>query len=196
LPLLLKAAAQVRREIRGVRLAVASYNERQAELARSLVAAGPAPAEVFVARTPELIAAADCCLACSGSVSLELLYHAKPAAIVYRVGWLTYQVVRRLVNVRHITLVNLLASQQPFASSPPAGEEILFPEYPTWRDSSREIAGHAIQWLSDEGSRQRLIARLCDLRDRVATPGASATAADYIVSHCRPASSPRSAAAA
>jgi len=189
LPLLLKAAAQVRREVRGVRLAIASYNERQAEIARALVAAGPAPAEVFVAQTPELIAAADCCLACSGSVSLELLYHAKPAVIVYRVGWLTYQVVRRLVNVRYITLVNLLASDCPFldgSGSTPYGlrpmdqEQPLYPEFPTWRDCSAEMAQHVVGWLNDEASRQRLISRLMALREQVAAGGASASAAEYI----------------
>jgi lipid-A-disaccharide synthase len=181
LPVLLKAAARVRREVRGVRLAVASYNERQADLARRLVAAGPAPADVFVSRTPELISAADCCLACSGSVSLELLYHAKPAVIVYRVGWLTYKIVHRLVNIRCISLVNMLASQEPFAAVAPAGEEVLYPEYPTWRDCSEEVAGNAIGWLRDEGRRQRLISRLMELRERVAGAGASATAADYIL---------------
>jgi lipid-A-disaccharide synthase len=189
LPLLLKAAAQVRRQVREARLVIASYNEPQARIARELVDVGPVPAEVFVARTPELIAAADCCLACSGSVSLELLYHAKPAVIVYRVGWLTYQIIRRLVNVRYITLVNLMASNHPFVTDTlaqpcsvhaPEHEQVLYPEYPTWRDCSEEIAQHAIGWLNDERSRQRLISRLMQLRDRVAAGGASATAADYI----------------
>ena len=113
-----------------------------------MVAAGPVPAEVFVGRTPELIAAADCCLACSGSVSLELLYHAKPSVIVYRVGWLTIKCVRPLMNVRYITLVNLLASEQPLVrrghAEPAAAsrtEEALYPEYPTWRDCSTESPG-------------------------------------------------------
>jgi lipid-A-disaccharide synthase len=186
LPLLLKAAAQVRRSCSGVRIAVASYNEPQAAMARELVATGPVPAEVFVGHTPELIAAADCCLACSGSVSLELLYHAKPAVIVYRVGWLTYQIVRPLVNVRYITLVNLLASNQPFVAGPRQtyadhNDDVIFPEYPTWSDCSMQIAQHAIGWLNDEGSRQRVISRLLHLRDQVAAGGASATAADYIV---------------
>ncbi len=183
LPLLLKAGAQVRRECPGVRLAIASYNDQQAAMARELVAAGPAPAEVFVSRTPELIAAAECCLACSGSVSLELLYHAKPAVIVYRVGWLTYQVVRRLINVRYITLVNLLASEQPFVNGSGQGtnETPLYPEFPTWQDCSAGVARHAIGWLSDEAQRQRLISRLVKLREEVAAGGASATAAEYIV---------------
>jgi lipid-A-disaccharide synthase len=114
LPMLLKAAALVRRETPAVRVVIASYNEVQAEMARQLVATGPVPAEVFISRTPELISAADCCLATSGSVSLELLYHAKPAVIVYKVSWLLAQAVRRLASTRYITLVNLLASDRPF----------------------------------------------------------------------------------
>jgi lipid-A-disaccharide synthase len=191
LPLLLAAAARVRREVRGVRLAVASYNEKQAALARTLVAAGPVPADVHLGRTPELIAAAECCLAVSGSVSLELLYHATPSVVVYRVPRWLYAVMRRMVQVRYITLVNLLATgeplqtngqRQPYEAGGVGHEQVLFPEYPTWQDRSADIADHAIRWLSDEPSRQRLIGRLCELRHRVATGGASARAADYIVS--------------
>lgn len=173
LPLLLKAAAQVRREVRDVRVAVASYNERQAAMARELIAAGPVPAEVYVGRTPELISAAECCLACSGSVSLELLYHAKPSVIVYRVSWLTYQIVRPLIRVPHISLVNLL-SREP-----------VFPEFPTWRDCSAEVARHAVGWLNEESSRRRVIGRLEELRDEVAAGGASAVAAAYIMGALR-----------
>jgi lipid-A-disaccharide synthase len=190
LPMLLAAAERVRRAVGGVRLAIASYSEKQASLARQLVAAAGAPAEVHVGRTPELIEAAECCLACSGSVSLELLYRARPSVIVYRVPWWLYAVVRRMMNVRYITLVNLLACDQPLATggrlapyAPGAAghEQVLFPEYPTWRDRSREIAEHAIGWLTDEPARQRLIARLEALRERVAAGGASARAAEYIV---------------
>ncbi len=169
LPLLLKAAAQVRREVRDVRVAVASYNERQAKVARELIATGPVPAEVYVGRTPELISAAECCLACSGSVSLELLYHAKPSVIVYRVSWLTYQIVRPLIRVPHISLVNLLS------------KEPVFPEFPTWRDCSAEVAGHAIGWLMDEAGRRQVVGQLEALRAEIAVGGASAVAAEYIM---------------
>jgi lipid-A-disaccharide synthase len=172
LPMLLKAAAIVQHNVKDVRVAVASYNERQAAMARELVAAANVPADVFVGRTPELIASAECCLACSGSVSLELLFHAKPSVIVYRTSWWLYQTVRWLVNVRFITLVNLLADEPP-----------LFPEYPTWQDKSSEVAGHAMEWLTNEFSRQRLIKKLTELRDQVAAGGSSARAADYIVQH-------------
>lgn len=181
LPTLLKAAARVQQQVPDVQVAIASYNEKQAEMARSLLARQSLDAEIFVGRTPELIAAAHSCLACSGSVSLELLYHAAPAAIVYRVAWPTYQLVRQMVNVRYITLVNLMASREPFAKSTPAGEQPLYPEFATWRDCSGQLAERAIGWLNDESSRQQLISQLKDLRSKVAGAGASSTAADYIL---------------
>jgi len=184
LPDLLKAAAKVKAACPNVKLMIASYNEPQAAVARKLVAGTGVEAHVFVGRTAELIAAADCCLACSGSVSLELLYHAKPAVILYRVGWLTYQYVSRMVNVRYICLVNLLASKRPLGAarvSEGEGDEILFPEFPAWRDRSEDVAKHAIGWLQNEPVRQRLIGRLTALRSQVASGGASARAADYIV---------------
>jgi len=192
LPQLLQAAARVRGEVPGVRLAVASYNERQAAIARRFVERSGVAADVHVGHTPELILSAEACLACSGSVSLELLYHAKPSVILYKVPWWTYLVVRRLVKVRYATLVNLLTTDQLYADAAhrglyerngPGHEHVLMPEYPTWRDRSADIAAHVIEWLTDESARQRTIAGLTALRDRIGAGGASATAAQYIVSH-------------
>jgi lipid-A-disaccharide synthase len=182
----------------GVRFAIASYSERQAEMARSMAVASFCNAEVFVHRTPELISAATCCLACSGSVSLELLHHAVPSVMVYQVPWWLYQSVRSLMNVRYMTLANLLASDrpflaphesaQPYAEDAPGHEQVLFPEYPTWRDRSADVARHAIGWLSNESARQAIIGRLAALRDHVGQSGASQRAADYLVQHLAAAS--------
>ncbi len=202
LPDLLKAAAKIKHQCPDVRFAIASYNVRQADMARTMATNAGLPSDIHVNRTPELIAAADCCLACSGSVSLELLYHAKPAVVTYRVGWLTYQVVRHLMNARYITLVNLLASDHPLcgttatAHSDQPTEAALFPEFPTWRDCSDQIAAHALNWLTNEPTRQQVIQRLHTLRDHFATGGASARAAEYIVTALRNCESLDSARAA
>ena len=92
--------------------------------------------------------------------------------------------------------MNLLATDRPFLdpgepvrvyeAGAPGHEQVLLPEYPTWRDRSVEVAAHASGWLNDEVSRQRLIARLATLRDRFAIRGASKTAADYIARHLGP----------
>ena len=95
---------------------------------------------------------ADCCMACSGSVSLELLHHATPTVILYWISRTAYFVQRFFRKVKYITLVNLLAGDG-------RGEEI-FPEYLTCEDRSAAIAGHVIEWLSDAAKRQSRVAEL------------------------------------
>jgi len=45
------------------------------------------PVEVHAGRTPEIIHLAHSCIAVSGSVGLELLYHGKPSVVTYREHW-------------------------------------------------------------------------------------------------------------
>ena len=72
------------------------------------------PVEVYVGRTAEIIEAADCAMAVSGSVSLELLYHTKPTVILYYISRFAYFVQTFFRKVRYITLVNLLTATDLF----------------------------------------------------------------------------------
>lgn len=185
----LKAATLVHRQVPETRFAIASFNESQAALARDLVQTCGLPVEVCVGRTPELIHLSRCCMACSGSVSLELLYHTKPSVILYAVGRLPYWVARNFfITVRFITLVNLLASTKPFLS---AGEkydpqqacaaDVPFPEYLTFQDRAAEIAAHVVTWCRDEAGFARRVEQLTELKARYATAGASRFAAEYLL---------------
>ncbi len=72
------------------------------------------PIEVYVRRTAELISASTCCMACSGSVSLELLYHTKPTVVLYWITPIAYWVQSFFRRVKYITLVNLLTAKELF----------------------------------------------------------------------------------
>ena len=68
--------------------------------------------EIYSGRTPELMHLATCCMACSGSVSMELLYYTKPTVIHYWISPLAYAVQKRFRKVKYITLVNLLSTRR------------------------------------------------------------------------------------
>ncbi len=124
LPTFLQAAAKISEQIPTTRFAIAVYQQSQVEHVQQLVRQVGLVTEVHTGRTAELIESATCCLACSGSVSLELLYHAKPSAILYRISRLGYVVQWMFRKVRYITLVNLLTAPDPFAECLPlAGTE-------------------------------------------------------------------------
>jgi len=60
----------------------------------------------------DAFAAADAALAASGTVSLELAFAGVPAVIAYKVSPATAWIVRRLIRVRHASLVNILHDRE------------------------------------------------------------------------------------
>jgi len=187
-PSFLRAAERIARRVPEVRFAVAAFKPSHADWIRTAAARASVLLEVHVGRTAELIHAADCCLACSGSVSLELLYHAKPSVILYQVSRFGYFLQSCFRKVRYITLVNLLTAEELSTTRPaaiynpddPKDAHVLLPEYLTCTDKSELLAAHCIEWLTDADARSRRVADLKQLRDQFAKGGASDRAAEYI----------------
>ncbi|MCL6502168.1 MAG: lipid-A-disaccharide synthase [Pirellulales bacterium] len=185
---LLKAATLVHMAVPDVRFAIAAFKPQHAEYARRLAANCHLPLDVHVRRTPELIELAECCLAVSGSVSLELLYHVRPTVVLYRLGRVAYRVQGWFRRVKYITLVNLLAARTIFvrraADFDPhrdGGDEMLFPEFLTCEDRTGEMAAQIIRWLVDPLARRERMARLARLKVRVGMDGATRRAAKYVL---------------
>lgn len=194
LPGFLQAAAIIQKAVPHVRLAIASFKPQQAEMARKAVTEAGLSIPVYVGKTPELIRLADCCMAVSGSVSLELLAQAKPTVILYQVGKLGYEVQKWFRKVKYITLVNLLNTDNlfprdisPYDPAQPDAHKVLFPEYLTCRNRSADVARHIVAWLTNRADRERLVKELERLRKTVAGGGASRRAADYILDRLLPA---------
>lgn len=126
------------------------------------------PAEAWTGKMPEILHLAHSCIAVSGSVSLEILYHVRPAVVVYRIGWLDLKVSRLFITCPYISLVNMIA-----------GEE-MFPEFLTDRCEADAISRHIMHWLDDSGTYRELCGKLSALKARVALPGACDRAAQSI----------------
>ena len=155
---LIKATVRIREQLPHVRFAVASFNASQADVARRMVLKRQMPIDVYVNQTPELIQAADVCLACSGSVSLELLYHTN--------------IGRPFLEEGSMDVSPLSRTEQ---------ERLPMPEYLTYQDKSAEIAAHIVRWLSDPRAFETQQSRLGELRSRFGQSGASAKAADLVL---------------
>jgi lipid-A-disaccharide synthase len=184
----LKAAKLVHTRLPNARFAVASFKPSQAEFVGQLLKDSDLPIEVHVGRTAEIIHAADCAMAVSGSVSLELLYHAKPTVILYHISHFAYFVQKFFRKVRYITLVNLLTATDLFPKKvatynpgDPVDAHVLMPEYLTCQDKSELVANHVIEWLYQPAKRNARIAQLAALKQHVGHGGASRRAADYVL---------------
>jgi lipid-A-disaccharide synthase len=164
-----------------VRFLVACLRPDQADRVRRETAGCCLPLEVCSGKTPEVMRLAHSCLAVSGSVSLELMYHRKPTVIVYRIGWALMGLARLLATTKYITLVNIMAGRE------------VFPEYPTTRCEAPAVSGHILRWLSDPAAYEAVRGTLGDLNRRVAAPGACGRAAEVILRQLSSPSTPQAA---
>jgi lipid-A-disaccharide synthase len=167
---LVRAAAGIHRERPDVRFLFACFRAAHQEMVNDYLRRhAPLPIETCVGRTPEVIELSHACVAVSGSVSLELLYRARPTVVLYRIGRFDLKVGHFFMKVPYICLVNLLAGKE------------LYPEYLTDRCEAEPIAGHALRWLNDPAGYAALCDELKTLRDSVAAPGACERAAHAVV---------------
>ena len=209
-PTLIAAMEIVAQECPQARFAVACFNQRQKEMAESIleeerqsrVAEAPQLPEIqlYEGRTPELMVAARACVACSGSVSMELLHHRKPTVIIYKVKRWIMAAQGILMRTKFITLVNLIATTDirkktwgPFDPERYPNDAIM-PEYMTTGDVSQFVANHVVGWLKDEDRRNEKVAQLDAVANQYAIPGATSRAADYIIGKLRKSSSVAKAA--
>jgi lipid-A-disaccharide synthase len=169
-PSQLRAAQTIHAAHREARFVVACYKERQRKMVEEMRRAfAPLPMQTFVGKTPEIIEASKACIAVSGSVSLELLYRAKPTVVIYRTDRLSETFIRPLVKSKYITLVNLLA------------DKMLYPEFSSRHCEAAQVSQELLRWLDDGEAYAGVCRELLALRERTAQPGACARAAQRIV---------------
>lgn len=169
-PMMVRAAEIIHQQRPETRFLVAAFKEHHRQRINDLTLGRGLPIETFVGRTPEIIAASKLCIAVSGSVGLELLWHTKPAAVVYRLNPVMYRVVRKLITVPYISLVNLMAEKE------------LYPEFPTYKCEGPAIAEKVLAWLREPAALEGMERELVELKRRMAQTGACERMAEFLLS--------------
>ncbi|MBC8208505.1 MAG: lipid-A-disaccharide synthase [Desulfobulbaceae bacterium] len=114
-----------------------------------------------------LMAACDCALAASGTVTLELALLDVPMVVTYRVSPHTYLLGRCLIaDIKHFSLVNLIA------------DDALVPELLQDEVNPRRIEKELGRLLFDEQNAQTIRHGLALVRKRLGDAGASVRAAN------------------
>lgn len=119
-----------------------------AELVRSRVAGWPDAAHVVTndAEKFDAMAAATVALACSGSVTTELALAGCPMVVGYRIGSITYAIVKRLIRTPYITLFNI------------AAQAFVAPEFIQDQCTGEHLAQAVAERLDDPALRARQVA--------------------------------------
>lgn len=82
------------------------FNKLHQELAPEL------KLDVIVGKTQDVMAASDVLLIASGTVTLEAALVKRPMVVCYKVNALTWQIAKRMVKLKWVSLPNLLANEE------------------------------------------------------------------------------------
>lgn len=168
-----EAVIQLRKQRPNLRVAVA-VAETVSEDVRTWVASWPTGADLIESEAERLDAmkGATIALACSGTVTTELALAGCPMVIGYRLGSVTYALLKPLLRTRWITLFNI------------AAQDFVAPELLQGRCTGPLLAAALAERLDDVGLRNSQIAAQNAALDRMGRGGRdpSETAAEAVLS--------------
>jgi lipid-A-disaccharide synthase len=125
--------------------------------------------EVQVGGLAESLTEADLAIASTGTVTLECAYFGVPAVAIYKTSWSTYQIGKRVIQVKHLAMPNLLAGKE------------LFPELIQEAATPEAIASEALDLLNNPSRRRAIQAGLAGVIQSLGEPGAPRRAAQAIL---------------
>jgi lipid-A-disaccharide synthase len=166
LPVMLAALKLVLEKLPATRAKMVLPNPALVALAKSL----GADVEIQIGELPWALAESDVALASTGTVTMECAFFGVPTVTLYKTSWLTYQIARRIVTVKSLTMPNLLA-----------GEEI-YPEFIQQAATAENLAGATLGLLQDESRRTQIKAQLAKIISSLGEPGAAGRAANAVLS--------------
>lgn len=167
-PVKVAAAMRIRRERPDAVFAVTAFKEEHIDLARAIAEEAGLDVKTYFGKTHEIMKMADFALATSGTATLELAHFQTPMVVLYRTSALGLVFKKLLVNVPHISLVNIIA-----------GREIV-PELVYWRDHGETVARLALDIISDPERYEEAKRDVKEVGRIIDAPGASENAAREI----------------
>lgn len=111
-PLLWQAARLCLQVIPQARFVVPSANPRRhQQLEQQLQEHADLPIQLIAGQSQAVMSASDMVVMASGTTTLEALLLGKPMVVTYKMAWLSYAILARLVRSPYISLPNLLANK-------------------------------------------------------------------------------------
>ena len=128
----------------------------------------PADVEIQIGRLSEALARADLALASTGTVTMECAFFGVPAVTLYKTSWATYELGKRIVKVKSLTMPNLLTDEE------------VFPEFIQNVATADNLSRAALELLQNDSRREAVKAKLAKIVASLGGPGASRRAAGAI----------------
>lgn len=121
-------------------------------------------------RTYDLLSVAHAALVTSGTATLETALFKVPEVVCYKGSWVSYQIAKRIITLKYISLVNLIMDREVV-------KELIQDEFNT-KNLKAEL-----QKILDPAHREKLLKDYDLLEEKLGGAGASATTAGLIFKH-------------
>lgn len=167
LPVMLEALQLIRKQPGELRAKIVLPSESLAEQAGTCGI--PPGLEVQTGGLSEALAETAVAIASTGTVTMECAYFGVPTVALYTTSWASYQLAKRVVKVRWLSMPNLLANEE------------IYPEFIQGAATPENLSRAALTLLRDESRRVHVKARLAKVVASLGDPGANRRAAAAIV---------------
>lgn len=107
----------------------------------------------------DLIPCCNAIVSCSGTVTLEIALLETPMCLVYKVSWLSYQIMSRLITIPHIGLANIVA------------RKLIVKELLQADATPQKAAKELFKILEDEAYRTQMVSNLAEVRENLGHGG-------------------------
>jgi lipid-A-disaccharide synthase len=168
LPPMLGALKLIREELPSAKAKMVLPDAALKQLANKLSAL-PSDMEIQIGNLPQALAQADVAIASTGTVTMECAFFGVPTVTLYKTSWSTYQIGKRIVKVKWLTMPNILADEE------------IYPEFVQDAAMAENIAGAALELLQNEPRRMQIKKRLAQVVSSLGGHGATARAATAIL---------------
>ena len=169
LPRMLATAVRVTNKAPGTQTVIAQSPNLATEFYQKFIAKHPVVGVKLRQNvTYSIMKYSTAAIVASGTATLETGFFETPMAIVYRMSPLSYAIGKRVVKLKNIGLVNIVA-----------GEEVV-PEFIQNDFEARAVANYIINLFADNSSRTEISQRLAKVKNKLGDSGASAKVAKRV----------------
>jgi len=168
LPVFVETARRLQRDLPDCQYLLSRAPTIAAALVDDVLAQLPGPAALIAGRIHDAVAASDLVWVASGTASLEVALLRRPMVILYKAGWLTAAIAKRVVKISHLGMVNILG-----------GREVV-PELIQEHVTPERLLAASLPLLTDPAAAARQIAAIDAAVSDLDRGGASQRAAEIV----------------
>ncbi|NDI97786.1 lipid-A-disaccharide synthase [Flavobacterium sp. LaA7.5] len=124
-------------------------------------------------KTYDLLSIAHAALVTSGTATLETALFKVPEVVCYKGSWISYQIARRIITLKYISLVNLIMDKEVV-------KELI------QGDFNKKNIKKELQKILSPAHREKLLEEYNVLEEKLGGAGASESTARHIIKHLKP----------